>query len=260
MDYEFIKVEAKAGVTTIALNRPEVMNAINSTMHHELQAAFDAFAADPAQLICVVTGIGQKAFCAGSDLKAAVAGDIPTYPKNGYAGFIERFDLFKPVIAAVNGVCLGGGFEFALACDIIIASDNASFGLPEPRVGVIALAGGIHRIVRQIGMKRAMGLLLTSERVTAQQGFDLGFVNEVVAQSELQAAVDRYCRRILINSPVAIRTTKEVAMRGLDEPDLATAIRNQADYPGFRTMLASEDIKEGPKAFAEKRTPVWRGR
>src|ERR1700761_4057397 len=141
---DMISVAMADRVTTITLNRPEVMNAINPQMHLELQAAFDEFAASEEQLVCVMTGAGERAFCAGSDLKAGARERGFSYPKNGYAGLIERFDLYKPVIAAVNGVCLGGGFEVALACDLIIASDRASFGLPEPRVGAIALGGGAH--------------------------------------------------------------------------------------------------------------------
>jgi enoyl-CoA hydratase/carnithine racemase len=140
---EFITVEIEGGVTTITLNRPEVMNAINAAMHHELQTAFDAFAADPAQFLCVVTGAGNLAFCAGSDLKAASRDGHRDYPMSGYAGLIERFDCPKPFIAAVNGVAMGGGFELALACDLIIAAESASFALPEPLVGAVALGGGV---------------------------------------------------------------------------------------------------------------------
>ncbi len=261
MSPRFITVEANGRVTTITLNRPEVMNALNPQMHDELQAAFDAYAADPEQFICVVTGAGERAFCAGSDLKAAAAGGIAgQYPKNGYAGLIERFDLHKPVIAAVNGVCLGGGFEIALACDIIIASDTASFGLPEPKVGAMALGGGVHRLVRQIGLKRAMGYMLTCRRISAREGYDLGLVNAVVAPGDLRATVDQWCEEILAGAPMAIRATKESAMRGLGEPDVETAMRNQPDYPGFKAWRGAEDTREGPLAFAEKRAPVWKGR
>ena len=259
---EFITVEARDHVTTITLNRPQVMNAINPQMHHELQAAFDAFAADPQQFVCVVTGAGERAFCAGSDLKAAVNSGVgqTAYPRNGYAGLIERFDLAKPVIAAVNGLALGGGFEIVLACDIVIASETASFGLPEPLVGAVALGGGVHRLVRQIGLKPAMGMILSSRRVSAQEGERLGFVNEVVPAGELQAAVARWCEQILRGAPLAIRASKEAAMRGLDEPSLADAIRSQASYPAFVAWRGGEDTKEGPRAFAEKRPPVWKGR
>lgn len=260
MTWQFIKVEKRGRVTTITLNRPEVLNAINSVMHQELQEAIDAFAHDENQWICVVTGAGNRAFCAGSDLKAASEVDATGYPRHGYAGLIERFDLDKPLIAAVNGACLGGGFEIALACDIIIAAETASFGLPEPRVGAVALGGGIHRLARQIGLKRAMGYLLTARWISAVEGRELGLVNEVVVASELEATVARWCNEILACAPLSIRATKQVAMRGLGEPDLATAISAQADYPAFAAWRVAEDTAEGPRAFAEKRAPVWKGR
>lgn len=259
MPYEFIKAERRGRVTTITLDRPEVMNAINPAMHHEMQAAFDAFATDSKQFICVVTGAG-RAFCAGSDLKAARDGHASVYPTSGYAGLIERFDLNKPVIAAVNGVALGGGFELALACDLIIAGPQASFALPEPRVGAIALGGGVHRLVRQIGLKPAMGLLLTGTRVSPQEARTLGLINEIAAEGELMEVVDRWCEQILAGAPLSIQATKESAMRGLDEPSLLAAIARQNDYPGFKAWRAADDTKEGPRAFAEKRAPVWRGR
>jgi enoyl-CoA hydratase/carnithine racemase len=260
MAYAFIHVAKRPRVTTIMFNRPEAMNAINPAMHHELQHAFDGFTADPEQCVCVLTGAGDRAFCAGSDLKATANGDIPTYPANGYGGFAERFDLFKPVIAAVNGVCLGGGFELALACDIVIAAEEARFGLTEPRVGALAIAGGIHRLARDIGLKRAMGHLLTCDHIPAREGLALGFVNEVVPRDALDACVERWCERILANAPMAIRATKEIAHRGLGESDVAAAMRNQPDYPGFKAWLASDDLVEGPTAFAQKRPPVWRNR
>jgi len=258
MTYEFIQVQTAGRITTVTINRPQVMNSINPQMHHELQAAFDAFGADESQFICVLTGAGNRAFCAGSDLKADWSGS--KYPKNGYAGLIERFDLYKPIIAAVNGVCMGGGFEVALACDIIIASETARFALPEPKVGAIALGGGVHRLVRQIGMKRAMGYLLTSQPFSAQDGYALGLVNEVAAPDQLAATVDRWCEQILQCAPMSVRATKEAAMRGLDETSVEAAMKAQADYPAFRAWRSSEDLKEGSRAFAEKRPPNWQGR
>lgn len=255
---DFVTVARAARVTTITLNRPEVMNAINPAMHAELQIAFDDFAADPEQFVCVVTGAGEQAFCAGSDLK--VLDRHGRYPKNGYAGLIERFDLNKPVIAAANGLALGGGFEIALACDVIIASDTASFGLPEPLVGAVALGGGLHRLPRQIGLKQAMGLILSSRRIGAEEGLRLGFVNEVVPAGQLKAAVDRWCADILRASPMSIRASKETVMRGLSETDVGAAMRHQPTYPAYAAWRESEDAQEGPAAYVEKRPPVWKGR
>jgi enoyl-CoA hydratase/carnithine racemase len=255
----FIEVETRDHVTSITLNRPEVMNAINHAMHHELQDAFDAYAADPEQRVCVVTGAGSRAFCAGSDLKEhAATGSKRAYPRNGYAGLIERWDLDKPVIAAVNGLALGGGFEVALACDLIIASESASFGLPEPLVGAVALGGGLHRLVRQIGLKPAMGLILSSRRVSAAEGLRMGFVNEVAPADQLAGTVGRWCHDILRASPMSIRASKQAAMRGQDEASVADAMRHQTAYPAWVDWQASNDAREGPRAFAEKRPPVWK--
>jgi crotonobetainyl-CoA hydratase len=255
-------VTTQGAVTTVTLQRPEVLNAIHRPMHEELEAAFDAFAAADDQYVCVVTGAGDRAFCAGSDLKrAAATGSIGGgYPRHGYAGLIERHDLWKPLIAAVNGIAFGGGFELALACDLIIAADTARFALPEPLVGAVALGGGLHRLARQIGLKPAMGMILTSRRVDAAEALRLGLVNEVVPAANLPAATDRWCNEILSGAPLAIRASKETVMRGLDEPSLAVAIGKQQDYPGFARWRAADDTREGPRAFAEKRVPVWRGK
>jgi len=226
-------------------------------MHRALDKAFDAFAADDNQRVAVVTGAGDKAFCAGSDLKSGLGKD---YPKGGYAGIGNRFDLNKPVIAMVNGIALGGGFELALACDLIIASSKASFGLPEPLVGAVALGGGLHRLPRQIGLKPAMEMILTSKRVSASEGEDLGFVNMVVAPEKLEETVQEYCELILKGAPDAIAASKATVRRGLDEPDLETAMINQEDYPEFVMWRNSEDAMEGIIAFIEKRPPVWKGR
>lgn len=260
MQYEFILVERRDRVTTIILNRPGVLNAINPRMHEELQSAFDDFQSDVAQYVCVVTGAGERAFCVGSDLVSHARGTSQPYPRNGYAGLIERFDLNKPVIAMVNGLCLGGGFEIALACDIIIAADHAEFGLPEPLVGAVALGGGIHRLVRQIGEKRAIGFLLTGARFPAAEAYKLGLVNEVAPIAALRRSVDGWCERILAAAPLAVRATKETARRGLDEPSLQAALQSQSGYPAFAAWRAAEDTKEGPRAFAEKRKPIWKGR
>ncbi len=244
-------------VTWLTLNRPDALNALTNSLHHALSDAFDAFGQDQSQQICVITGAGNKAFCAGSDLKEGLSGQ---YPKSGYAGLAARFDLNKPVIAAVNGFALGGGFELALACDLIIASETASFGLPEPLVGAIALGGGLHRLQRQIGLKNAMALTLTSRHVGAAEGKRLGFVNEVVHADDLKATVQTWCYDILRGSPVAVQASKAVMRRSLGEPSLEAAMKAQADYPEFQVWKNSEDVKEGINAFVEKRPPKWTGR
>jgi enoyl-CoA hydratase/carnithine racemase len=157
----------------------------------------------------------------------------------------------------VNGIAFGGGFEIAMTCDIVIAADHAKFGLPEPLVGAVALGSGIHRLTRQIGLKNAMGILLTSDSVTADEALRMGIVNAVVPAADLNATVKSWCDRILRGAPSAITATKETAMRGLDEPALADAIANQRTYPAFAAWFTGEDIQEGPRAFAEKRKPNW---
>jgi crotonobetainyl-CoA hydratase len=259
MANEFIVTAADDGVFTITLNRPEKLNAITPAMHMALGDAFDRFAADDDLQVCVVTGAGERAFCAGSDLTAFVANGGSSYPKTGYAGIAERYDLAKPVIAAVNGVCLGGGFELALACDMIIASDKAVFGLPEPKVGLIAIGGGIHRLVRQVGIKQAMGPLLTGRNISAREAMAIGFVSEIAVGDALDEAVAETCRQIIACAPLAVRLTKALAMWGLDQPTLADALAGQSEQPAFRRWMASEDAREGPNAFAEKRTPEWKG-
>ncbi len=190
MDLKFSKVTRKGPITIVTLSRPEVYNALHTDAHFELDKVFDDFSADPEQWVAIVTGSGDKAFCAGNDLKWQAAGGKRGWDKGGFAGLTARFDCDKPIIAAVNGVAMGGGFEIALACDLIIAAENATFALPEPRVGLAALAGGLHRLPRQIGLKRAMGMILTARHVSAREGLDLGFVNEVVPQGEALTAAD----------------------------------------------------------------------
>ncbi len=260
MAYEFISVERNGPVTVVTLNRPEVMNALHSPAHHELHGAFDAFAADPDQWVAIVTGAGERAFSAGNDLKHQATGGGMGLPPSGFAGLTERFDLTKPLIAAVNGVAMGGGFEIALACDLIIAAETATFALPEPRVGLAALAGGLHRLPRQIGEKQAMGMILTGRRVSAAEGRELGFVNEVVPAADLMTAARRWAAQICELSPMSIRASKEAVFKGLDEPSLAAAMAAQMRYPAISAMLRSEDFKEGPMAFAQKRPPQWKGR
>ncbi|MGI8551606.1 MAG: enoyl-CoA hydratase-related protein [Dehalococcoidia bacterium] len=262
MSYQYATYEKRGHVAYVTLNRPEVMNALHPPSHVELTEIWDDFAADPELWVAIFTGSGDRAFSAGNDLKytAEHAGqrEGPQSPnKGGFGGITTRFDLFKPVIAAVNGWAMGGGFELALACDIIIASGNARFGLPEPRVGLVAGAGGMHRLPRQLPLKIAMGMLLTGKPIDANEAHRLGLVNEVVPQAQLIPTAERWASEIMECAPLAVRGTKEAAMTGLELP-LEAAIRRS--YDNVQAHMASADRIEGPRAFAQKRRPDWQGR
>lgn len=253
-----VRVERDGPLTIITIDRPEARNALNAEAQRQMAAAFDAFAADDSQWVAILTASGDKAFCAGHDLRQqAESGDMFT-PESGFGGLTARADLNKPVIAAVNGPAFGGGFEMVLAADIVVAVESAFFALPEPLVGLAALAGGIQRLPRLIGPTRANGILLTGRRVPAQEALELGLVNEVVAEDVL-AAARRWADQILACSPMSIRATKE-ALRRSEGRDTLSAMREEWHWPAMEAMLASEDAKEGPAAFAAKRKPAWQGR
>jgi enoyl-CoA hydratase/carnithine racemase len=263
MTYEFIEVEKKEHVTIITMNRPQVLNALHPPASKEMDEAFDEFAADPDAWVAILTGAGDRAFSAGNDLKwqAQYGGEALHREMRalhgGLGGISMRFDLFKPVIAAVNGLAVGGGFECVLACDIVVAAEHASFGLPEPTVGMVAASGGVARLPRAVPYHLAMGMLLTARRVSAQEALQMGLINEVVPAEQLMAAAEGWAERILACSPLAIRASKEAALKGLDLP-LEEAARTF--FPGQVTLYQSEDFTEGPRAFAEKRKPQWTGR
>lgn len=260
MTREFCTTERDGHILTVTINRPERMNALHPPANAELAQVFDEFAADPDLWVAILTGAGDRAFSAGNDLRWQAEGNRLTIPDSGFAGLTSRWDLTKPVIAAVNGVAMGGGFEIALACDLIIAAETATFALPEPKVGLAALAGGLHRLPRQIGLKRAMGMILTGRHVGAAEGQQLGFVNEVVAPAELLGTARRWAAMIAECSPMSIRASKSTVHTGLDEATLRAAYETQMGYPAVGAMLRSEDFREGPMAFAQKRKPVWAGR
>lgn len=260
---DFLIISHDGPVTTLTINRPHALNAIHPPLHEALQEALDRFATDPDQRICVITATGGRAFCVGSDLKHIAARraegrEATPMPASGYAGIAQRFDLSKPVIAAVNGMALGGGFEIALACDLIIATHDARFGLPEVKVGGFAIAGGAARLARQIPLKRAMAMILTGDPISADEAFRLGLVNELVAPADLPDATRRWCERLLAGAPAAASLAKQAMMRSLDEPGLAEAMQAQAGYPAYRAWMAANEMREGSAAFAEKRPPAWR--
>jgi crotonobetainyl-CoA hydratase len=257
---EFCTVERDGRLLVVTINRPERMNALHPPANEELARVFDDFASDPELWVAILTGAGDRAFSAGNDLRWQAEGNRITVPATGFAGLTSRWDLDKPVIAAVNGVAMGGGFEIALACDLIVAAETATFALPEPKVGLAALAGGLHRLPRQIGEKRAMGMILTGRTVSAAEGASLGFVHQVVPPAELMATAKALAGQIAALSPMSIRASKATVRTGLAEPSLQAAYENQSRYPAVKAMMTSEDVVEGPLAFAQKRAPQWKGR
>jgi enoyl-CoA hydratase/carnithine racemase len=259
MQTEFCSVETDGRLMVVTLRRPERRNALNAPANHELGAVFDHFEATPDLWIAIVTGEGEQAFCAGADLRDGTAtggGAMRPTPESGFGGLTSRFERRKPVIAAVNGAAMGGGFELALACDIIVAAERAKFGLTEPRVGLAALGGGIQRLVREVGLKRANGLLLTGRQISARDALALGAINEVVPDGELMAAARRWADEILLCSPASIAATKAVA-NALDGQSVEASIRSMFELPAVSGLLRGPDAREGPKAFAERRAPQW---
>lgn len=254
---EFCSIERRGHVFVVTLERPERLNALHPPANAELGGVFDEFAADDDAWVAIITGRG-RGFCAGNDLRYQAEGGERVPTPRGFGGLTSRFDLIKPVIAAVNGVAMGGGFEIALACDLIIASEKATFALPEPKVGLAALAGGLNRLPRQIGVKRALGMILTGRHVSAAEGRELGFVNEVVPAEQLMDAALRWADDICACAPLSIRASKDVVYRSLDIASLEESMRTQ--YDSVKAMVQSEDFIEGPRAFAEKRKPNWKGR
>ncbi|MCH9671278.1 MAG: enoyl-CoA hydratase/isomerase family protein [Gammaproteobacteria bacterium] len=252
-------------VARITLNRPEALNALNPQLRWELSQHFDEVERNDDIWLAVITGAGERAFSAGADLKhRALERDATPEQRRHWdklAGetvtLAQRWHSPKPIIARINGFALGGGLELALACDIMVVAEHAELGLPEPRRGLIAGSAGVHRLPRQMGLKVAMGYLLTGRHMSAARAYELGLVNQVVPMAELDSAVDEWVQDILRCAPLAVRATKEAAMRGLDYP-LAQAF--YTDYATERQRRLSDDAVEGPRAFAEKRTPDWKGR
>ena len=255
---EFCTVEKANHVLTVTLNRPERLNALHPPANRELGEIFDQYAADDDMWVAIITGAG-RAFSAGNDLRyQAEGGEFASFPR-GFAGITSRFDLTKPIVASVNGVAMGGGFEIALACDLIIAAESAIFALPEPKVGLAALAGGLQRLPRLIGSNRALGMILTGRRVSAREGKELGFVNDVVPDAKLLETTHKWVDQILECAPLSIRASKDVVYRSISAASLQESMNN-SQYSSIRSLMSSEDFVEGPRAFAEKRKPNWTGK
>ena len=263
MDYEFINYEQDGRIVTITINRPERMNSIHPPTTAELAHAWSAFSEDDDAWVGILTGAGERAFSAGNDLKFTAEMSREASPpkfapvRGGFGGITADFDCPKPMIAAVNGFALGGGCEMAMACDIIIAAEHAELGLPEPKRGLMAGAGGVHRLPRHIPLKIALGYMLTGRHIPAAEAHRWGLVNEVVAKEDLLPTARKWAEEIMLCAPISVRATKESAYKGLDLPLPAALVH---PFHQQRLMGASEDLIEGPRAFAEKRAPNWKGR
>jgi crotonobetainyl-CoA hydratase len=260
MTYEFIRYQKRDRIALVTIDRPEVMNALHHEANLELCEIVDDFAADTESWVLIITGAGERAFCAGNDLKATAeeSREKPTAPRSvRFGGITSQFACTKPVIAAVNGVAVGGGTEMVLACDIVVAAEHARFGLPEPRIGLIAGAGGIQRLIRQVPYRHAMGMLLTGRMIEAAEAARIGLVNEVVPAEDVLPAAFRWAEALLECSPIAVRLTKEAVQEGHSLSVEDAIARDLGDV--LPRLFASPDFVEGPRAFAEKRAPRWTG-
>jgi len=255
MAYEFITTERQGNVLVVTMNRPEVYNAVHPPMQHEMDQVWNEFADDPDLWVAILTGAGDKAFSAGNDLKHTAQGGGGSLPETGFAGLSKRFTLEKPIIAAVNGFAMGGGFETALSCDIIIGADNSTYALPEVKVGFFAATGGVQRLSRYIGRMAARELLFTGRHMDANEALALGVLNSVVPQAELMEAAMAMAQQIAAQSPSSVKATKRV-LNAMDEAEgLPESLAHS--YVVLADLMKTEDFREGVNAFVEKRQPNW---
>ena len=247
-------------VATVTIDRPDVLNAIDLAAEAELQRIWSEIENDPDVRVVVLTGAGDRAFSAGADLKNPSVSGLEYWaaPRlGGFGGIALRETLNVPVIARVNGFALGGGFEMVLGCDIVVACDEARFGLPEPRVGRMPLDGGMVLLARQVPWRKAMAMLYTAKHVTAAEALEMGLVNEVVPRAGLDAAVARWVGDILACAPLSLKAIKQVVR---NTSTLSPVQAQAARLPALVAALNSEDGDEGVLAFQQKRKPVWKGR
>lgn len=257
-----VKTQRNNRILEITLDRPKA-NAIDAATSKLLGAAFEELQAGDGLSVGIITGGGERFFSAGWDLKAAAEGEAPDADQGigGFAGLTEYWDLNKPVIAAVNGMALGGGFELALASDMIVAADTAEFALTEATIGLIADAGGVIRLPRRLPRAIAMEMIMTGRRIPASELAHWGLVNKVVPQAQLMDAARELAERVAACAPLSLQAIKEIdrATEGQSERE-AYRIMREADLPAYNRVYDSEDAAEGMAALSEKRAPIWKGR
>jgi crotonobetainyl-CoA hydratase len=258
---EPVRVEKKDALWEITLDRPKA-NALDTATSRALGAAFIAFRDDPEARVAILTAGGSRFFSAGWDLKEAAESESTAgYGPGGFAGLTELFDLEKPIIAAVNGLAVGGGFELILACDLIVAAEGVEFFLPEATIGVIPDAGGILRLPRRLPRAIAMEMMLTGNRLSAADAHRFGLVNHVVPAAELMPAARRLAERVLAAAPLSAAAIKaSVAATEALSIEAGFTLLNSGGVPAYERLRGSADYFEGARAFAEKRPAVWLGR
>jgi len=250
-----VLVDVTDGIMTVTLNRPEAKNAANKAVAVGVAAAMDQLDSDDSIRVAIITGAGGT-FCAGMDLKAFVSGEMPMVEGRGFAGLTEATPR-KPLIAAIEGYALAGGLELAISCDLIVAADNAKFGIPEVKRGLAAAAGGLMKLPRQIPSRLAMELAITGDFITAQRAYELGLINQVVPAGTALEAAKALAARIVANGPLAVAISKQVIQESADW-SAAEMWKKQQDL--VMPIFGSEDAMEGSIAFAEKRAPNWKGK
>ncbi|MCW3476079.1 enoyl-CoA hydratase-related protein [Limobrevibacterium gyesilva] len=254
-----VRLEIDGHVARVTIDRPEVLNAVDAATDTALEAIWRKLETDADIRAVVLTGAGERAFCVGADMKNVSKSGLEYWAggnPNGFGGISLRSTLDIPVIARVNGHALGGGFEMMLGCDIVVAAEEASFGLPEPRVGRLPLDGGMVLLQRQVAFRQAMGMLLTGRRLRAAEAQAMGLVNEVIPRAGLDAAVDRWLAEVLACAPLSLRAIKQSVRR---TAHLTAQEAQTQRLPAVMACLDSRDGEEGVAAFREKRAPVWTG-